>query len=735
MKLPLTLLALCLWLTSQAQFFPVGNGLPEEPGHLVHTTYQGADLYLGFKEDNSQNRLKFYRWNQLFWTALPSLNGSYISDLESFDGSLYVTYGDGSDEYIATLNGGQWIDISNRFSLQQNKFGPMVVLPDSNLLIVGGNLQLSSTGALNLQAYDGNNGRSFRSLPPSFLGPDSITTLDVLDGEVWVGGNFPSNDSLNVIKLNKNNGGWDFPGQFYQGSQVTNGPTRSVFEESGKTYVVQGNTLFELASDTAYFLGPAPSITDYLKSNNTHYFTDQNRFNRSMVNGNLYTLSGSGFSRLPLIASARTHGIGLDSSNNLYIFPNAKNISGVTYNSVARAINGLSWFRGNCYFDANNNCQYDPGVDSSLPGTLISLSGNTPPQHNTSNNSAQFNFSLVPGTYNLDTIVIFDPIYKNLVSSCNPLRSFTLTPSQNLQSDYFFTHNQWEDLSIGVFASLGFRHRQGFIENYELIAQNPGVASNTAINVSLDIPANLNFISAVPPPNTSSGNTHTWTYSGLQQFEEKRIQLSIQSNLGTTNIGDTLIFVANISSAANDQNPSDNIDSLVQVVSAAFDPNDKRVSDELIAPGMRDLDYHIRFQNTGNDTAYRVVVVDTLDLRLPINKIVMKSASHAYSINAQNNILLWEFDNIRLPDSTTDLAGSQGYIRFSAELTPGLGIGDSVLNDAQIYFDFQKPIFTNQAKTLVVRNIGLEENAVSQFQVYPNPANERLMLRTPLRRH
>jgi uncharacterized repeat protein (TIGR01451 family) len=58
-------------------------------------------------------------------------------------------------------------------------------------------------------------------------------------------------------------------------------------------------------------------------------------------------------------------------------------------------------------------------------------------------------------------------------------------------------------------------------------------------------------------------------------------------------------------------------------VGSSYDPNDKAASprglgdDHYILPN-EPLNYTIRFQNTGNDTAFTVVIRDTLDMDLDI---------------------------------------------------------------------------------------------------------------------
>ncbi|MBP6828192.1 MAG: DUF11 domain-containing protein, partial [Saprospiraceae bacterium] len=100
----------------------------------------------------------------------------------------------------------------------------------------------------------------------------------------------------------------------------------------------------------------------------------------------------------------------------------------------------------------------------------------------------------------------------------------------------------------------------------------------------------------------------------------------------------------------------------------AFDPNDKQGfplgygDTHRIRPG-QDLEYLIRFQNTGTDTAFTVVVLDTLSTWLDPASVRPGAASHPYTwaLSGQG-VISFTFDHILLPDSNTNEAASHGFI-------------------------------------------------------------------------
>lgn len=139
----------------------------------------------------------------------------------------------------------------------------------------------------------------------------------------------------------------------------------------------------------------------------------------------------------------------------------------------------------------------------------------------------------------------------------------------------------------------------------------------------------------------------------------------------------------------------------------SYDPNDKQafprgaLEDHLIAANT-DLEYLIRFQNTGTDTAFTVVVLDTLSEHLDIASIRPGAASHAYTFTLlEGNILKFSFNDILLPDSNVNVAASQGFVKFRVKQQPDLAAGTEIQNDAAIYFDFNEPVITNTVRQVI----------------------------------
>lgn len=144
-------------------------------------------------------------------------------------------------------------------------------------------------------------------------------------------------------------------------------------------------------------------------------------------------------------------------------------------------------------------------------------------------------------------------------------------------------------------------------------------------------------------------------------------------------------------------------DALNQTLGCAYDPNDKQVepNQEYISNG-QELDYLIRFQNTGNDTAFTVIIKDHLSTYLDWSSVQPVASSHEmeYSVNDGGELLL-TFLNIQLPDSNTNLIGSQGFARFRINPLDNLLPNTGIHNTAEIYFDFNPAIITNTVTSTI----------------------------------
>lgn len=165
----------------------------------------------------------------------------------------------------------------------------------------------------------------------------------------------------------------------------------------------------------------------------------------------------------------------------------------------------------------------------------------------------------------------------------------------------------------------------------------------------------------------------------------------------------------------------------------SYDPNDKQAfpigftANNVVKPGT-EMEYLVRFQNTGNDTAYTVYVIDSLDNNLNVESLEIGAVSHPYELTLQTtrqgrNFLRFQFNQIMLPDSNTNELLSHGFLQYRISPKAGLALGSQAKNEAEIYFDFNLPVITNRTlttfDTLIFTDTTLNDNVLNEQPVAP----------------
>ncbi len=140
-----------------------------------------------------------------------------------------------------------------------------------------------------------------------------------------------------------------------------------------------------------------------------------------------------------------------------------------------------------------------------------------------------------------------------------------------------------------------------------------------------------------------------------------------------------------------------------------------------------DLDFLIRFTNTGNDTVQLITIRDTLSAALDPATVHPGAASHPYQLDIYGDgIIQFTLPNVNLlPDSSAN----EGFVRFRVSQKPNLDpCGTVIFNSAAVYFDFNAPQHTNETfhtvcsfdSFIVVKTMEyFVPNA--DLKVYPNP--------------
>jgi len=188
----------------------------------------------------------------------------------------------------------------------------------------------------------------------------------------------------------------------------------------------------------------------------------------------------------------------------------------------------------------------------------------------------------------------------------------------------------------------------------------------------------------------------------------------------------------------NDYTPWNNVNYYNNTVVGSWDPNFKEVSPRgtgtpgYITTNDSVLNYTIHFQNTGTYAAQKVVLIDTLDSNLDITSLLPYWSNHNYVTEVnESGVVKFTFNNINLPDSTSNPFGSIGIIMYSIHQKPNLANGTQIKNSASIYFDYNAPVKTNTTLNTIDNGSGVKEinqTEVFDLTVYPNPASQSVSL-------
>jgi len=297
--------------------------------------------------------------------------------------------------------------------------------------------------------------------------------------------------------------------------------------------------------------------------------------------------------------------------------------------------------------------------------------------------------------------------------------NFISVPASKVSN--FTTYNNQDTFSFGLQPIPGKRDlavavvplnvaRPGFNMSCRVYYKNNGTDTIANGEILFKKDSRLSFLSAVPGQSSINGDTIKWSYSNLKPLDTASILINLRVQAPpAVNNNDTLSSMAIITPITGDLTPADDTAYLNQRVQGSYDPNDKsenlagQISQREVAFNSY-INYLIRFQNTGTDTAFNINVRDTLDDKLDWSSLQMVAASHPFqlSIKSQNQ-LTWTFSNILLVDSNRNEPASHGFIAYRVKPKNSLVIGDVIKNTASIYFDYNLPVETNTQETEVVQ--------------------------------
>jgi len=356
------------------------------------------------------------------------------------------------------------------------------------------------------------------------------------------------------------------------------------------------------------------------------------------------------------------------SMGNVSISNNASGCNGVT--QTLYTCSGLARILSQTFYDANQNKIQDGQEPYYTDASLL-----IEPQNTYFSPNDDYVFWLDAGNYTVSYNQVANPDWQLTTDSAS----------------YFvqLADNQSETILFGVYPAQEISEIKTFITSpparcnesitFSLTAKNVGttVASGT---MWIQIDDNITSIMPENMPDTITDSAfYGWYFTDLypSQSITQHITLGIPGPPDFP-VGDFLYFLAFTDyDDVNGAHTSEGFRYDTEV-RCSFDPNDKLVNPtryhyETLLD--EDLIYTIRFQNTGNDVAYDVRILDTLDTNLDWSTFRVLGSSHSEVLNtslSDEGVITFDFKDIFLPDSTSNLEGSNGHVTYMISALDGI---------------------------------------------------------------
>lgn len=390
---------------------------------------------------------------------------------------------------------------------------------------------------------------------------------------------------------------------------------------------------------------------------------------------------------------------------------------------MARNYSELATISGRVFWDINQDTLLNLN-EPPIPNAKISL---TPSAKATYTNEDGFYvFFTGTGTYELSAEVsdCWVPLDTNRVN--------LTVGGESKQYSFAYIRSDEDTTNIQTHLQYGFT-RCNSTSSAWISIRNAGCSDP---NIRLKIAKNqaIKFLGYDVPPSFESNDTVYWNISNLLPGAEQRIKLTIQ--LPGVEFFDKELSITCITriEGGSSQKNATQLDTFPFFLRCSYDPNDKQVlpfstlRENPVYFKNNQLDYTIRFQNTGNDTAFKVVIVDTLHQAFDWSTFTPLRSSHPYRVelDQEKGIVQFIFDPIVLPDSSTNEAGSMGFVAYSISFYPNTKLGTRLTNRAGIYFD-QNPVILTNTVLSTISDLRTSTKTTPQardiidFSVVPNP--------------
>lgn len=253
---------------------------------------------------------------------------------------------------------------------------------------------------------------------------------------------------------------------------------------------------------------------------------------------------------------------------------------------------------------------------------------------------------------------------------------------------------------------------------YQIVFRNKGTQPLFGvISLNYDDGA-LDYVDSSIFPDNQVGGQLDWNYIELLPFETRTFLVTF--NVGqAVPIDYVLQLTSQISTSLTDEIPLDNQFLYKHKVVSFSNSNTITCLQGEIAPVTligEYLDYAVDFENTGLAPIENAVIKFQINPTMfDANSIQIQEATDTAFLRKNGNVV-----EVILQQVNID-TGGHGNVLLKIKSQPTLQEGDSVINVASIYFDYNAPIITNEAETTfkILNNPSFQSD--ESITVFPNP--------------
>lgn len=399
-------------------------------------------------------------------------------------------------------------------------------------------------------------------------------------------------------------------------------------------------------------------------------------------------------------------------------------ICGFDYGVVANS----AYITGTVFIDANSNGVLD-GNEYGIPYQAVQV-GST---WTYTNSNGYYSCYKPTGTY----VVTYTPTGSYAPYSLTTASTITVnasTAGNTYGGNNFGLNIPPGTVNLSVNLNPHTTVTPGFPAWYDIQVCNVGVMPvASTLTMIYDAGLTLSYASPAPASNNTTTHTLTWNLAALAPGNCNYLWVDFDAAtslvLGTNTVETAIVTPV----TGSDIDMTNNIDTVHQTVVGSWDPNNKlAVRTNFTDPAYQvvssvnpdqTMEYTINFQNEGTAPAQNIVVVDELSSDVDLTSFKLTGTSHNASVSRVGNKVTYKFVNINLPDATTNEPMSHGFVSYSIKANNGLAAGHQISDFANIYFDFNSPVLTNNAVVTLIMPNGINDvkGGSTTLNSYPNP--------------